>query len=135
LLWSVAARANWKPKDLPGGDFRAAIAFYPNCFRVNQARSWSTSIPLLVLMGDIDNYTPPKPCVELLDRARRAGAPVEIELFPNSHHAFDAPNYSVRVVTSVRFRDGTSPTIGANAETRVLAIQRTRDYFAQYLKE
>lgn len=134
LLWTVAEGFSARPRDLPSGDFRAAIAFYPNCYLVNQTRSWSTKIPLLVLMGDIDNFTPPKPCVELLDRTRKAGAQVEIQLFANSHHAFDAPNEPVRELTNIRLRNGTSPTIGTNAETRALAIQRTRDFLAQHLK-
>ena len=78
LLWTLTETSVARPRYLPSGDFRAAVAFYPACQSVLQAGSWLTKIPLLVLMGEIDNFTPPKPCVDLVARARKAAAPVEI---------------------------------------------------------
>lgn len=135
LLWTLTEISAARPKPLPSGDFRAAVAFYPACQSVLRAGPWSSKIPLLVLMGEIDNFTPPKPCIELLERARKAGAPVEIHLYPGSYHVFDAPNEPLRVATNVRLPDGTSPTIGTNAETRLQAIQRVNEYLTQILRK
>src|SRR5262249_24062990 len=57
-----------RPKDKPKGatpDFRLAVAFYPGCRVPDQDGKWATRLPLLILIGEADNWTPAAPCKEL----------------------------------------------------------------------
>ena len=91
-------------------DFRAAVALYPglcdeqlqaNLIGAEAARSWTTAIPLLVLQGAADNWTPAARCEAFIAGAKARGAPVEFKLYPGAHHTFDAPNQAVRPLPAV----------------------------------
>jgi dienelactone hydrolase len=72
--------------------FAAGIAFYPGCDNATHfARGFSA--PLLILIGDADDWTPARRCRALADRLARAprGAPLRLEIFPGATHAFDFP--------------------------------------------
>src|SRR5947208_16507531 len=67
--------------------FAAAIAVYPGgCYSlVNEL----VTRPLLVLMGEADDWTLPGPCVEMVANMRRRGADATIVLYPGAVHYFD----------------------------------------------
>jgi dienelactone hydrolase len=50
-----------------------------------------TDRPLLVLMGGLDNETPPAACLEMLPRLAARGAPVRWHLYEGATHAWDSP--------------------------------------------
>jgi dienelactone hydrolase len=74
--------------------FRAAIAFYPPCraFRGNM------TVPTLVLVGELDDWTPADECRNMVDglddwgitRNKGEGAPMTLVVYPGAYHAFDA---------------------------------------------
>lgn len=134
-LWTIAESFSARPAGLANGDFRAAVAFYPGCQFVGQEASWSTRIPSLVLVGEADNWTPAAPCIPLVERARAAGADVEMVLYPGAYHAFEAPNLPLRVIADVVLPNGISPTAGTNPEARAKAIERALTHFARHLKD
>ncbi|MBV9583762.1 MAG: dienelactone hydrolase family protein, partial [Alphaproteobacteria bacterium] len=75
-LFSIGNRSLGRPADLPQGDFRAAVAFYPgSCNIERQPADWTSRIPLLVLIGAEDVWTPAAPCKAFLDGAIARGAP------------------------------------------------------------
>lgn len=51
-----------------------------------------TDRPLLMLMGGLDNETPPASCLERLPKLKEAGAPVAWHLYPEATHAWDSPD-------------------------------------------
>src|SRR5437763_6302147 len=54
-LFSIGAQSTSRPANLPQGDFRVAVAFYPaSCNIQRQPSDWTTRIPLLVLIGAED---------------------------------------------------------------------------------
>jgi dienelactone hydrolase len=127
-----------RPKDLlPEQDFRAAIAFYPVCqpFLTREPK-WKPRHPLLLLMGDADNFTPSAPCKELVTSAAANGAPpIEARWYPGAYHSFDHPNLPERVLTHVKLPpDGHSPTVGSNPEARADAILRVNAFLAVQLR-
>jgi dienelactone hydrolase len=127
-----------RPKELsPEQDFRAAIAFYPVCqpFLAREPK-WKPRHPLLLLMGDADNFTPSAPCKELVILAAANGAPpIEAHWYPGAYHSFDHPNLPERVLTHVKLPpDGHSPTVGSNPEARADAILRVNAFLAVQLK-
>lgn len=136
MFWTIAEGA--RPNALsPQQDFRAAVAFYPGCqpFLAREPR-WAPRQPLLVLMGEADNFTPPAPCKELLSRSVASGASVQMHFYPDAYHAFDAPNLPVRVLTEVKLPpDGHSPPIGTNSEARADAISRVKQFLGSRVRE
>ena len=70
--------------------FVAAVALYPRCDLA--ASGYKPVAPLLILIGEKDDWTPAEPCRKLADAARTAGQPVTIKVYPGVHHSFDSPN-------------------------------------------
>jgi len=93
LLFAIGTQSFSRPAQLARGDFRAAVAFYPSsCDEQRQQPSWSTTIPLMVLIGAEDVGIPWVPCNALLDGAGTRGAKVEMQIYPGAYHHFDWPN-------------------------------------------
>jgi dienelactone hydrolase len=66
--------------------FRAAVAYYPEC-------GWSDgvmTIPVLVLIGEADDWASAADCNAMLARRAGRGAPVSLQILPNATHAFDS---------------------------------------------
>lgn len=85
VLSAVERIARMMTSDEPRLAF--AAAFYPYCgftFREHRLAS-----PLLMLMGELDNWTPIAPCLALAEDLRGRGEPVETVVFPGAHHGFD----------------------------------------------
>jgi dienelactone hydrolase len=69
-LYTVDSALAARPKGLRH-DFRAAVAFYPGCRApLSRKTGWTTAIPLLILIGEADDWTQAQPCVELAGRAK-----------------------------------------------------------------
>lgn len=130
-LLSVVTNSIGRPSPPPADDFRAAVAFYPAaCSDRFQSRpftnvapnTWSTDIPLLVLQGGADNWTKAAPCEQFINAAASRGEPVEITVYPGAHHAFDAPNLSLRQRLGSTTVDGLPPLIGTHPAARAAAL-------------
>lgn len=104
----------------PPGLIRGVIGFYPGCFRLRQAGGWQPGVPMLMLLGGEDDWTPARHCVAL---AARDTARVRVEVFPGAHHGFDAPSGEVRQLTGLAStgRGGGVATIGPNPAAREAA--------------
>lgn len=64
---------------------RGAVAYYPYC---NPKLDDKIDVPLLVLIGEDDDWTPAPLCREL-QAALSKVTPVEMIFYPGAHHAFD----------------------------------------------
>lgn len=123
-----------RPADLPHGDFRAAVAFYPATCDARKLKSgWSTQVPLLVLVGDKDVWTPAAPCRALIDDAGSRGSPVGIQVYPGAFHDFDWPNLATRARPEYRTSAGIVPVVGMSPAARDDAFQRVPEFLAHYL--
>ena len=119
-------------------DFRAAVAFYPNCTRKYPGGpDFRPYAPLYVLVGALDDWTPAAPCMALVERARIAGAPIAIKVYPGAHHAFDAPSTPIRYRPEVKNhskQDGDSgATVGTDPIARADAIAEVTGFLAAQL--
>jgi dienelactone hydrolase len=128
VLWTISTTSESRPANLPNGDFKAAVAFYPGCPESQKARSWNPVTPLLLQVGAADNYTPPKTCVDMIEQARGRGADVEMDLYPGAFHLFDHPNMPAHPFRGVVFRNGSSPMIGTDPAGRAAAIDRVKAF-------
>jgi dienelactone hydrolase len=62
-----------------------AVAFYPEC---RSRDVWSSTIPVLVLLGESDDITPPETCDKILRRLP-VGTQVTSRRFAGARHGFD----------------------------------------------
>lgn len=64
-----------------------AVAFYPGC-EAELKRGFESETPLLVLVGESDDWTPAAPCHELAKAA--TGVAPQIEGYAGAYHGFDS---------------------------------------------
>src|SRR5262249_8783776 len=81
---ALTAAENGGIEHLSPRKFRVVIAYYPYC---EVARTMS--VPTLVLIGALDDWTPAQACQELAERGANDGAPIELVVYPNAYHGFD----------------------------------------------
>jgi dienelactone hydrolase len=137
VLLSIRAASLGRPAGLPPNrDFRAAVAFYPaSCNDKSHSQPWTSSIPLLVLMGTGDVWTAAGPCQEFLQGVKGRGSPVESVFYPGAYHDFDFPgDQPVRNLPQYTTRSGVVPITGTDPVARADALQRVPAFFATYLK-
>jgi len=88
LLWAVRPQ-NFSRSTEP--DFRAAVAFYPDC-RISAGLGWSARVPTLLLIGAKDDVSSPPACRQMVDGARGRSALARIVVYPDAYHDFDRVN-------------------------------------------
>jgi dienelactone hydrolase len=82
----LASTHDVKLFDVPDGlSFKAAVAFYPIC----SVASERLAIPALILIGELDDWTPAKNCEQWMSLRKGKGAPVKLVVYPGAYHAFD----------------------------------------------
>lgn len=69
-------------------NFAAHLAFYPPCFIMPKLLDF-TDDPIRILIGELDNWTPPAACEELVLAMEANAAQIELTVFADSHHSFD----------------------------------------------
>jgi dienelactone hydrolase len=119
--------------------FRAAIAFYPGCGALARAKTaYRPYAPLLVLIGEADDWTPAEPCRRLAEIARAEGAHFDLVTYPDAHHAFDSINSPVRHRPNVRNLSapgGRGATSGEHPAARIDAEKRALAFLGRLLKD
>jgi dienelactone hydrolase len=124
------------PPEVPG--FQAAVAFYPGCSaRTKAADAFHPYAPLLLIMGDADDWTPAAPCKALTATVQARGEPMQMVSYPDTFHDFDNPALKtahVRKEVPNGVNPGQGVTVAPNAQAREDALQRVRLYFLQHLK-
>ena len=119
--------------------FAAAIALYPGC--VASRRTWSGAgvyqpvAPLLILIGDKDDWTPAEPCRRLTEAARQAGYPVTLKIYPGASHSFDSdrPVRYVAARINPNAPSGRGATTGGDPAAWADSIREVADFFGRYL--
>ena len=121
-----------EPSGMPG--FRAAVALYPGCTaRARRAEGFHPYGPLLVLIGEADDWTPAAPCVRLASEVAERGELMQIVTYPGTYHDFDNPDLTaIRVRTDVPngVNPGQGVTTGPNPEAREDAKKRVLKFFS-----
>jgi len=81
--------ASARTLDAPGPPkFRAVVAYYPPC----RVAADHLTIPALILIGEVDDWTPASDCDNWMQRRAGKGAPVKLVVYPGAYHAFDNPS-------------------------------------------
>jgi dienelactone hydrolase len=134
--------------------FSAAVALYPGCAaRLGAWRStWQPGdsgpimtyagvykpvAPLLILIGENDDWTPAEPCRKLTEIARQAGHPVSIKVYSGAHHGFDS-NSPVRydpARVNANSPTGRGATTGGDLKAWDDSVREVIAFFAEQLKK
>jgi dienelactone hydrolase len=69
--------------------FKAAVAYYPLCGVASQ----QLTIPTIILIGELDDWTPADNCELWMKWRAGKGAPVKLRVYPGAYHAFDFPTF------------------------------------------
>lgn len=125
------------PADVTPG-FRAGIAFYPGCSaRARKADRFHPYAPLLLLIGEADDWTPAKPCLELGQAVAARGEPMQVLGYPGAYHDFDNPALKrLRVRTEVPngVNPGRGTTVAPDPEAREDAKQQVLRFLEEHLQ-
>ena len=136
VLLSINDKSIGRPAAL-SQDFKVAVSFYPGAcserfqskpWTAVEPQGWTTQIPLLVLSGAADTWTPLAPCETFLNAAKARGNPVELKIYPAAVHAFDAPDLPRTELPAYRLADGAVPVIGTDKEARADAFPRVLEF-------
>ncbi len=128
---TVLAATNLHHRDVAGATTKPAfaIAFYPGC-EADLKRGYTPSAPLLMLVGEADDWTPSAPCVAL---SRSSDEPrPEIVAYPGAWHGFDS-DLPVRVRKDVP--NGVNPGQGVHVGGNPVAWRASRDHVARFVAE
>ncbi|MGB1169173.1 MAG: dienelactone hydrolase family protein [Flavobacteriaceae bacterium] len=102
----VTLFAGWMPLKEAITDqvsFAAHLAFYPPCF-INPENLSFTKAPIHILIGEADNWTPAKPCVNLVEKLSDK-TNISIITYPDAHHGFDSEEPVVWNEKGYSFKD------------------------------
>jgi len=106
-----------------------AIAFYPGC-EADLKRGYEPSVPLLMLVGEADDWTPAKPCLAL---AHDAAEPrPEVVAYPGAWHGFDS-DAPLRLRKDVP--NGVHPGQGVHVGGNPAAWRDSRDRLVRFVAE
>ena len=121
-------RAVQKNYDLAARGLKAAVAYYPEC---SSQFDRDVAVPVLVLIGDRDDWT-------LADNCRRLQAAgftrpdlVQVVYYPNAYHSFDNSRVQDRTITVA---NGKSHRLVYDPSAASDAEARTKAFFEKYLR-
>jgi dienelactone hydrolase len=135
VLATIAAKTHARPRDL-AHDFRVAVAFYPSCrTALDRSSDWIPPVaPVHILMGAADDWTPAPPCQDLGEKAKAAGSPIDVVIYPGAYHDFDHPNMPVHSRDDVATTASGHATLGTDPAARADAIARVSKVFHDTLR-
>jgi dienelactone hydrolase len=144
LASMVASESDTEPlaPDRHAG-FVAAVALYPGCttrlgsWRPGSAGVYSPVAPLLILIGEKDDWTPAEPCQKLTEAAQKAGYPVAIKVYPGAYHSFDSDKPVRYVATRINANasGGRGATTGGDPQAWADSIREVVAFFGQHLMQ
>ena len=127
-------RARRRGVELPAVGFAAAIGVYPGgCFSLVKEQ---VIRPLLVLIGEADDWTPAAKCREMVDAMRSRGADATIVTYPGAYHYFDVEGQRKEVLAEVENDsrpDGHGATVSYQAEAAADAHRQIERFLGRYL--
>ena len=92
-------RARRRGVEMPEPGYAASVAMYPGgCSSLVKEQ---VVRPLLLLIGDADDWTLPSECAEMIEAMRSRGSDATIVLYPGAYHYFDVVGQKKTVLEDV----------------------------------
>lgn len=122
--------------------FAAAVALYPGCraryggWRPDADGAYRPVAPLLILIGERDDWTPAAPCEALVRSTRGGPHPADIVVYPGARHSFDSDRPVRYVATRVNMNapGGRGATTGGDPRAWADSIRRVTEFFDRTLR-
>ena len=119
---------------LPPLGYQAAVALYPGgC--ASLTREYVVR-PLLLLIGEADDWTLASQCREMVENMQARGAPAEIDLFPGAYHYFDVEGQAKAYLPDVGNENNpkkAGATVAFNPAANADAHRQIEQFLARYL--
>ncbi len=109
------------------------MTFYPGCLDLSKTR-YKATVPLLMQLGDKDDWTPANYCHRLARMVESAGGAIEVDTYPGAYHGFDSPSGSVRTRSTSNTSGTRTVHVGRDPEAAEKSIVRVKAWFAAALK-
>ena len=128
-------RAARRGVSMPPPGFAASVAVYPGgCYSlVNE----EVVRPLLLLIGDADDWTLPGECVHMAEAMRGRGSDATVVLYPGAVHYFDVEGQPRVVLPEVENRNKPGgccgASVGFDAAANADAHRRVEQFFGRHL--
>ncbi|MBV9734750.1 MAG: dienelactone hydrolase family protein [Acidisphaera sp.] len=126
---STVLAAGRAAPDVPAGLIRGLLAFYPGCRPAAKNPGWAPVAPLLVMIGESDDWTPAAPCRDL---AARFPGRITLVTYPGAWHEFDVADWPVRVRHGLAYTAGGDGVahVGGDPAARQDALTRVPAFLA-----
>jgi dienelactone hydrolase len=133
-LTDAGKRTEPLPGDDPAG-FAAGVALYPRC--ATAPAVYRPAAPLLILIGEKDDWTPAEPCRKLVETARKNGHAATFKVYPGAHHSFDSTRPVRYVATRINpsVPGGRGATTGGDPDAWADSIREVVAFFDRHLGE
>jgi dienelactone hydrolase len=113
----------------------AIVAYYPGCGGWKRRALVEPAAPVLMLLGEADDWTPAAPCKELADRFQsHRPDTVSVHVYADGHHGFDSR-------APVRFRpdipaggDKRGVHVGGNPAAREASLAELDQFLSRHLR-
>lgn len=112
------------------------MAFYPGCVSALQRADYRPTLPLLILQGGADDWTPAAPCVALGQKLKAGGLPVHTVVYPDALHGFDlsaGQSLYLPDVYNPGAPGGRGAHVGGQPKARLAAIEEVRTFLRRTL--
>ena len=119
---TLAAMADDKPGDMTKIGFKAAVSMYPGCGLKNRFKrdGYRPYAPVRVFMGSADQEVSPETCSTLVERSRKLGGDIAIEVYRGAEHSFDTPTASrQKIEANAAAKDRAEAAIAAFFDARL----------------
>ena len=128
-------RARARGVEMPPPGFAASVAMYPGgCYSLVEEL---VVRPLLLLIGDADDWTLPAECARMVEAMRARGADATLVRYPGAVHYFDVVGQPRVVLHEVENRNKPGGCCGASVgydpSADADAHRRVAEFFARHL--
>jgi dienelactone hydrolase len=126
-------RASQRGVALPQPGYQASVALYPGgC--PSLTREYVVK-PLLLLIGEADDWTLASTCREMVENMRARGAPAEIVVYAGAYHYFDVEGQAKTFLADVGNENrpgGAGATVAFDTAASADAHRRVEQFLARY---
>jgi dienelactone hydrolase len=117
---TVLATMSTEAPGKPESGFRAALAEYPGCGMDAVKGEYRAYAPVLMLLAADDEEVNPRICQQFAARAKEAGSPLQVHLYPGAEHNYDDPGKKKQ-------------SVPANHQATEDTFRRAEAFFARHL--
>ncbi|MEP6607461.1 MAG: dienelactone hydrolase family protein [Burkholderiaceae bacterium] len=114
----------------------AIVTYYPGCTSWQRRPLVELAAPLLMMLGEADDWTPPAPCKDLADRVQaRYPDTVTLRAYADAYHGFDS-RFPVRFRAEIPSGvDQRGVHVGGNPAARAASLTELDQFLASHLQQ